>query len=496
MRESIRVDLSKRFSDKILKPEVDQDFEFALDDMIKLNTAYALMLADRDIIDRDSAAIIIDGLKHVQKNMTRDDVKGELEDLYFNVERLMFNKVGSKIGGRLHAGRSRNDVHSVVNRMEIRKSVWDILDLIIELQQLLLEKATENTETIITGYTHFQPGQPITLGHYYTAFNNALCRDFGRILNAYGTANVSPYGAAAFAGSSFPIDRQGLSDLLGFDSVMENTLDSVCSRDYYVELLSAFSLMATNVSRVAEDMYFWATFENGILDVGGEVAICSSIMPQKRNPVSLEMARAKASHIIAGLTGTMIVLKGAPFSNTMDLFEIPTLYWNAADQVKQMLICMIETITYSKIRKERARQQASDNLSTVTSLADYMVKKSGISFTDAHDIVGNIVALVIANGSLISGFTPELVKAESKKVLSTEIILTKEEINSVLDPFNNVQTKTDIGGPSILSVDRMIKNGKQNILVESQKLAQLKEQVGKAYEVLEEKAAQLIRKDL
>lgn len=491
MRESIQTNLSKRFSGEVIEPEVKHDFEFALDDMIRLNVAYAIMLFDCKLIDGDSTKKIIDGFRYVQKHMSKDDINGELEDLYFNVERQMFKKVGSKIGGRLHMGRSRNDIHAVLNRLEIRKSVWEVLELVIELQNTLLAMAAENVETVITGYTHFQPGQPITLGHYYTAFNNALCRDFIRILNAYHTANISPYGAAAFAGSSFPIDRQKLSDLLGFDGVMENTLDSIASRDYYAELLSAYSLMACNVSRVSEDMYFWATFENGILDVGGEVAICSSIMPQKRNPVSLEMARAKASHIIGGLAGSLTLLKGSPFNNTMDLFEMPQIYWSAVNQVKQMLICMIETLAHCKIRKDRALKQAEDNLCTVTSLADYMVKHHGISFTDAHDIVGNIVAITLSEGSLIAGFTPERLREQSKKVLGSEILLTAEEIKSVLDPFNNIQTKSGIGGPSVSSVKQMVSNGEDEVKLETQSLFKLKEQVRRAYNTLEDRISKL-----
>lgn len=480
--------MSKRFADEVVKNEILNDFNVALPDMIRLNVAYAVSLAENNLIDKADAGAIISGFRYVLENMTPEDIKGEMEDFYFNVERQMFKKIGSETGGKLHLGRSRNDVSAVLNRMAARRSVWEILDLLLELQTLLLKKAEENTDTVITGYTHFQPGQPITLGHYFTALNSALTRDFTRILNAYKNANRSPYGAAAFAGTSFPIDRQGLCKLLGFDSVIENTLDCISARDYYLELASSFSILATNISRAAEDLYFWATFENGILEIGGEIAVCSSIMPQKRNPVSLEMARAKAGHIIGAQTALTTILKGTAFSNTMDLFEIPVPYWQMVSQVKQMLVCMIESITYCSVRKERAVRQAAENLCTVTSLADYMVKKYAISFTNAHDIVGNIVALVLEDQTLIAGFTPERIAEESKKSLGYTLDMAEDEIASVLDPAKNVETKIHTGGPSKASVEKMISGGLSTVADENVMLSAIKKQVEDAYAILEDKA--------
>lgn len=488
MRESIQVAMSKRFADEVVRNEILNDYYVAMPDMIRLNVAYAVSLAENGLLDDSSAGTIISGFRKVQEEMKPEDIKGELEDFYFNVERQMFKTVGNKTGGKLHLGRSRNDISAVLNRMAARRSVWEILELLVELQTLLLQKAQENTETVITGYTHFQPGQPITLGHYFTALNNALSRDFGRICNAYANTNQSPYGAAAFAGTSFPIDREGLCRLLGFDSVLENTLDCISARDYYLELASAFSILATNISRAAEDLYFWATFENGILEVGGEIAVCSSIMPQKRNPVSLEMARSKAGHIIGGQASLITILKGTSFSNTMDLFEIPLSYWQMVNQVKQMLVCMIESITYCHIRKERAVRQASENLCTVTSLADYMVKQYEISFTDAHDIVGNIVALVLDEGTMIAGFTPERIAEESQKILGSSIFMTKDEIESILDPRRNVETKIHVGGPSRASVENMIYTGFNVVNEETTKLSAMHKQVENAYNILENKA--------
>jgi argininosuccinate lyase len=442
------------------------------------------MLAKTGIIDKESAKQIFDGLAYVGKTLKVGDLSGKYEDLYFNVEKALFAKIG-KVGGKLHAGRSRNDIHATMARMEVRKTVWTILREISAFQALLIRKAEENKDAVLTGYTHFQPGQPITLAHYYMAVCIALARDYERIRQAYATLNLSPYGAAAFAGSSFPVDRQLLCDLLGFDQVMENSLDCIASRDYVLQLLSAYAIMATNISRVAEDLYFWATFENGILDIGGEIAICSSIMPQKKNPVSLEYARSKAAHTIGTAVSSMTVLKGAPFSNNMDIFEAPTLYWEGLNQLRQSLTSLSLTVEHSQLRRDVATRKAGENFCTVTSLADYMVKHHGLSFVEAHHIVGNIVAIIIENGSGIPGITPELLKVQSQEVLGYSLELSAEQIAGVLDPFNNVQTKQGIGGPSIESVTRMLTNARATLEAEVSWLEQAEQKVQSAYQRLE-----------
>ena len=446
MRESIKVDMSQKYTERVTLPGIVHDYEVGFPEMILLNEAYAVMLADREILDRQAAAKIVEGLKYVEETLKPDQLKGEWEDFYFNVERPMFQRIGSETGGRLHCGRSRNDIHATIQRMEIRKTVWVVLDELLAFQKLLLEKAEENVDAVMTGYTHWQPGQPMTLGYYYMAVFSGLARDFRRIRSAYENLNQSPYGAAAFAGTGFDIDRQQLSDLLGFDGVMENCLDSIASKDYIVELLAAYSSLAVNISRLAEDMYFWATFENGILELGGEVANCSSIMPQKRNPTTLEQAKAKSSHVIGNLMAAITTLKSAPYTNVMDIFETPTPYFESLEPLCQQMVCISETVRYTKLRRDTAVRKASENLCTVTSLADYWVKKHGISFTQAHDIVGNIVAVVLENGKLIPGITPALVRQESGKALGWEIEMTENELRSVLDPCENVQSKTGFGG--------------------------------------------------
>ena len=296
----------------------------------------------------------------------------------------------------------------------------------------------------------------------------------------------------------------GFKNGMAVDSV---TIDSLCRYIGYKsitlndgKITKQFPQTMLDCSAIAKgygcDAVAELLTENGVTDflveIGGEVAVCSSIMPQKRNPVSLEMARAKAGHIIGGQTAITTILKGVAFSNTMDLFEIPLPYWQMVSQVKQMLVCMIESVTYCRVRKERAVRQAAENLCTVTSLADYMVKKYEISFTDAHDIVGNIVNEVLEDQTLIAGFTPQRIARESQKILNRTINMTEDEIASVLDPCRNVETKVHAGGPSRASVENMIRQGFRGVNEETEELFSMRRKVEDAYSILEKKADVLV----
>ena len=491
MREVLDARLSERYCKAVLEPETKNNFDISFEIMIDLNIAYAVMLYNVNLIDKQTASSLIGGFETVRKSMTKDDIDGNLEGLYFNVERRMFAVVGSDTGGKIHTGRSRNDISAVMARLEIRPTLFQIMDLLLELQGLLIEKSKDNIETVITGYTHSQPGQPITLAHYYLGVFGALTRDFDRIISAYHCLNRSPYGAAAFAGSSFMVDRHMLARLLGFNSIIKNTLDSNASRDYILETLSAYSILASTVSRVATDLQFWATFENGILEIGGQAAGCSSIMPQKRNPILLETARHKASYVYGGLMSALAVLNSIPYNFSIDVSSAGAAYFPAAKQMEHSMICLIETIKYSRIRGERALDNARINMCTVTSLAEYMVEKSGITFTQAHDIVGNIVSIVIKNHTFISGITPELIKAESEKALGKAIDLSQQEIEKVLDPIQNVQGKTTLGGPQSASLLHMLEEGEKRLKEQTTAVGALKDNVEKARERLKNEAGSI-----
>lgn len=492
MRERINVPLSDYFQNSILLPEAIRDYRVNFQEFILLNKAYALMLFKINILDKNECRIILQGLDNVCKNLKEDDISGNCEDLYFNIDQSLIREIGIKIGGKLHTGRSRNDIYSALTRMEVRKSIWVIIDKLIELQDVLLQKAEENIDTIITGYTHMQPAQPITLAHYYTAIVYTLTRDFSRIKSAYENTNNSPYGAAAFAGSTYNIDRQYLANITGFDNVMINSLDCIASKDFMVQTEMAFTVMMLNISRLAEDLYFWATDECGILDVGGEVAICSSIMPQKKNPVCFEYAKAKAAHTIGTMISVTTVLKNVPFSNNEDIFEASTLFQDCFEQTLQGIGIIAEAIRYSKIRKDVALSRAKNNYSTVTSLADYIVKNEDISFEEAHQIVGAMVGENIDKGLPLEKMNSFLLKQASKKIIGKEIVMDDTTILKVLDPIYNITQKISEGSPNPLFVKKMINDLHVCIKEEKNWIEAAKKNVQDSYKRLFIKQAQVI----
>lgn len=486
MRDRIKTELLDYFKKEVIYPGIVQEYEVGFNEMILLNQAYAIMLIEEKILDEKSGRLILRGLTKVHEKLKPEDLDGKYEELYFNVEQALVKEIGIKIAGKLHAGRSRNDIYATLWRMETRKSVWDILQSIIDLQEILLKKSSENLNTVLTGYTHMQPAQPITLAFYYMAAFNVLNRDFIRLKNGYIRANMSPYGAAALAGTGFPINRQTLSELLGFDGILVNALDCVGSRDYLLEIEAALAIMMINISRMAQDHYLWATDEFGLLDIGGELAICSSIMPQKKNPVSLEYAKAKASHIVGALVSGFCSLKNTPFSLCIDLFETHGDYWSARKEVLNSLGLMKETIQHSNIREEIAYQSTQKNFSTVTALADYLVKKFNISFVEAHDIVGSMVAEVIDKGLSINEIDSSLLKKISKEITGYELTVSQEEIKNVLEPCGNIQSKISIGGPGKESVEKMISEGKLYLTTEKEWLNEQIDRVEKAYQKIQD----------
>ncbi len=490
-RSRIKGEISEYFKNEILYPGIRAEYENGFEEMILLNKAFALMLTEEKIIDSKSAKEILNGLTFVEEDFGYDDLDGKFEELYFNIEQKLIQKIGVKIGGKLHTGRSRNDIYATLWRMEVRRSLWNLFQQIINLQETLLMKVKENADVVITGYTHMQPAQPITVGFYYSAVLSVLNRDFCRLKDAYGRVNLSPYGAAALAGTGFPINREALNDLLGFEGVLENTLDCVSSKDYLLEVESALSIMMINLSRVIQDHYIWATNEFGILDIDGALAVCSSIMPQKKNPVALELAKAKAAHIIGALMSSICALKNTPFSLCMDLFESHSQYWNGQKETGHVLTLLNETLKQSTIKRNLTYAQAKANFSTVTALADLLVQQFNVSFAEAHDIVGHMVGVTIEHGLSIEAMNSNLLKTASQKILGYEIHLADEEIVAVLEPMANVQSKISMGSPGASSLEKMIANSEIQLNKEKVWLRDKINQVEQAYQTILQKEAGL-----
>jgi len=490
--ERIQEEISEYYVKEVLLPTALMEYDHGFTEMILLNKAHAIMLAEEKIISNASAKKIVEGLDRVYCDLKREDLDGAFEDIYFNIQNALFKHIGMEDGGRLHTGRSRNDIYSTFYRMVVRRSLWKVMRQLIDLQETLVVGAAEDMDTVITGYTHRMPAQPITIGHFYLGVCDALNRAFNRLLNAYRCTNISPYGTAALAGTGFPLNRERQAELLGFEKVMSNSLDAVGARDFILEAESALAIMMSNVSRVSQDLYIWANDEYRVYMPGPPVSLISSIMPQKKNPDSLEMVEGKTAHAIGSFVSAFSSVKNTPFSFSQDLQEAIVMYWEGHSQSLQALGLLAETIRCSSFNKQRALDLAKNNFSTVTALADYLVRRFDIPFWQAHDIVGGMVNKVHEDGSLMSGLTSSLLKDYSKKLFQLEIELTDEEIKQSLDPYQNVQSKVTPGSPSLASVEKMLDHARVYVSDEKNWLNREVQRVENAYQLITERQRQLI----
>jgi argininosuccinate lyase len=366
---------------------------------IKASKAHAKMLADRAIISRKDAAEIIRGLDKVQSEIESGSFtfSRALEDIHMNIESRLRELIG-EAAGRLHTARSRNDQIAVDFRLYVRDGI-DMLDReLSSLQQALATKALAHAATIMPGFTHLQPAQPVTFGHHCLAYVEMLSRDRSRFADARRRLNECPLGAAALAGTSFPIDRMQTAKELGFRAPMRNSLDAVADRDFALETLSAAAICATHLSRFAEEIVLWSSPQFGFVRLSDKFTTGSSIMPQKRNPDAAELVRAKTGRILGALTALLVVMKGLPLAYSKDMQEDKEPLFDALDSLSLSLAAMTGMVADMEPDRAAMRKAAALGFSTATDLADWLVRVLGLPFRQAHHLTGKLVALAERRG--------------------------------------------------------------------------------------------------
>ena len=491
--ERISEEISEFYANEVLLPTTLVEYDQGFNEMILLNKAHAIILMEEQIIEKQATLMILEGLDRVWRELKRDDLDGAYEELYFNVQKSLFDRIGIETGGKLHTGRSRNDIYATLTRMEVRRSLWEVFQRVIDLQQALIAGAVKDIDTVITGYTHRMPAQPITIGHFYLGVFDAFQRDFIRLQNAYRCTNISPYGSAALAGTGFAINRQRQCELLGFEKLLINSLDGVGARDFILEAESAFAIMMSNLSRVAQDLYVWSGDEYGVYVPGAPVSLISSIMPQKKNPDSLEMAEGKAGHAMGSFVSAFSAIKNTPFSFSQDLLEASVMYWEGHSQTLQALGLLYETIKCSGFNRQRARHLTKNNFSTITALADFLVQKFKIPFWQAHEIVGDMVRRVHDSDQLMEGLTSRLLKDVAREIFQLDLDVGNEEIQACLDPDKNVQSKISEGGPGRKSVEHMLNEAKGSLSEEKKWLQKEIQRVESAYQQIDDVQSSLVK---
>jgi argininosuccinate lyase len=420
------------------------------------------MLGRCGILTEDETRALLEVLLQIdEEGEDLFTLDAELEGLYYNYERYLIEVLGPGVGGKVHTGRSRNDLGATMSRMRVRDLILKLLDQVVEFRASLLTKAAEHVDTVITGYTHLQPAQPITLGHYLTGIEQALQRDTTRLLRVFENTNRSCMGAGALAGTGFSIDRQLTADLLGFDGFIQNTLDAVGGRDYLLELFSDLAILAITLSRLAQDLYVWYTHEFGIIALPDRLGGTSSIMPQKKNPIVMEISKGRLSHVFGGLASALAAMKNTNYTNVIDVNSESYHFLNdSAYQIEGGLALLQAGIQNVEVRKDRALEMASTNFSTATELADTLVREKGHSFREAHHIVGAVVRKAVEEGLGATEITSSFIDTVVQEEIGEKVELSDEQVRHALDPTRNVEARAHDGGPAPVAVTRMIEQAK------------------------------------
>ncbi len=422
---------------------------------VLIHRAHTVMLKEQGIITAEEAKAILTGVRAVEKAASKDpSLVG-----YMSTETALIKEVG-EVGGKMHIGRSRNDMGHAQRRIYLRDQTERLIDAVIEFQRLLIEKAEENVETIMPGYTHIRQAQPVTLAHYILAHVEAAARTVERLEGVYKRTNLSTMGSAAFAGTSWDVDRNRVMSLLGFNDLCENTTDAVATTDYAIELASAIAIHMTQLGRLAEDLQIWSSDEYNMIDIDEAYAGTSSIMPQKKNPLEFEYIKGYSAESIGNLVTVVSSVKGITYTNTVDRLLLEPVALDTAVGSTKVMAGAVATITPKQgIMLKNLR----DGFTTATDLADTLVRKYNLSFRQAHDIIVEVVVKALEQGKKAGEIDPEMVAKASGKVIGRKLDISAEELASALDLNKNLLGRNTIGGPAPESVRKMIVNRKRAV---------------------------------
>jgi argininosuccinate lyase len=405
------------------------------------SVAWAKALGRAGLLTASERDTIVRGLDAVREELATGafPFRPELEDIHTNVERRLHDLVGD-VAGKLHTGRSRNDQIALDERLYLKDVVARVAEGLRRVQEALVARAAETVEAPLPGYTHLQRAQPVVLAHHLLAYVFMLQRDRERFRDAAARADVLPLGAAALAGTAFPIDREALAQDLGFAAVSPNSLDAVSDRDYVLEFLAAGALAGMHLSRLAADLTLWATAEFGFVEFSDAFATGSSIMPQKKNPDVAELIRGKSGRLYGNLVAVLTTMKGLPLAYNSDMQEDKEPFFDSVDTLEAILGVLPPLLAALTFRTDRMRRAAGEHFSTATDLADYLVRK-GLPFRQAHEIVGRLVRYALDEGKTLEDLTlPEfrrfspLIDGDVKDAITVEASLRARAVTGGTAP--------------------------------------------------------------
>ncbi|MGE4064082.1 MAG: argininosuccinate lyase [Rhodospirillaceae bacterium] len=424
---------------------------------VRGSRAHCAMLVAQGIISKADGEAIQEGLTRIEKDIANGAFvfKRSLEDVHMNIESRLADLIGAP-AGRLHTARSRNDQVATDFRMWVRSAIDNLNDEIKKLQSVLIDKAEAEAATIMPGFTHLQAAQPVTFGHHLLAYVEMLGRDRSRLSDARRRLNESPLGAGAIAGTSFPIDRHLIAEKLDFDRPMANSMDAVSDRDFALEFLAAASILATHLSRFAEEMVIWASAQFGFIKFSDAFSTGSSMMPQKRNPDAAELVRAKAGRVFGNLFSLLTVMKGLPLTYSKDMQEDKEAVFAAFDTIELCLAAMTGMVADMKPDAARMKASAGAGFVTATDLADWITQKLNVPFREAHHITGRIVKIAENKGCDLADLTLADMQAAEPRIT--------QDVFSVLTVEASAASRTSFGGTSPANVRAQVKSARERFL--------------------------------
>ena len=422
---------------------------------IKGSVAHATMLCKQNIISKEDCEKIINGLNSILIDIESGTLTFDngAEDIHMFVEEELTKRIGDA-GKRLHTARSRNDQVALDVRLYLEDETKVIIEMVKELINTLCDKAEENYDAIMPGYTHLQRAQPITFGHHLMAYVQMLMRDKERLCETLERIKVLPLGSCALAGTTYPINRQMVKDLVEFNSVCENSLDGVSDRDFCIELASNLSILMMHLSRLSEEIILWCSWEFKFIELDDSFSTGSSIMPQKKNPDITELIRGKTGRVYGDLNTLLVMMKGLPLAYNKDMQEDKEAIFDAVDTVKECIETFIPMLDTMRVIRENMRRAAAKGFINATDLADYLTKK-GVPFRDAYKISGTLVAWCIDNDTVLENVPLE----EFKKYSDT----FEDDVYNAISLETCVNMRTSEGGPSPDSVLKQIKSAREKL---------------------------------
>ena len=471
MSDSVRSFPHPIYEQVVLRPYFKDALTYYYDPMLAANKAHAVVLRKSGIIDLANAQALLRALIAFEDDDSAAIAyKSGVEDLFFAIENRLITEIGPAYGGNIQLGRSRNDLGYALTRLAIRPLQLGTIRGLLDLRSTLLSFARQHLNTLMPGYTHTQPAQPTTMAHYMAGVLSFLERDTKRMWFAYETNNASPLGAAALTGTGFPVDRDLSASLLGFDSVMPSTYNSIAASDNLTDVANVLSSLAVNLSRFTHDMLFWATQESGAIRLDDSFIQISSIMPQKRNPVVLEHLRARVSRMLAQAQGIITQAHSIPFGDTQDIEDeiFPLLFGSLETSVDILRLygAVIETL---HVNVEHLHRRAIAGFTTVTELADTLVREAHISFRQAHSIVSELVTHALANDLSPDDLTSDLLAKIAQDKMGHAIDLSDTALRQALDPAEFVNRRSGYGGAAP-SATAAILNGIEAQIANDQEL--------------------------